>query len=118
MAVSKISHVVPGRGQLFPRLEAGEADATLIPVHRFDAYLIEHTDSKLAPSGYYLPVGFNMGFVGLASSSQLIEQANGAIEAMLKDGEFAALASLAHMTYLPPRQPYILDHLTISDLNR
>jgi len=66
--VSKISHVVPGRGQLFPRLEAGEADATLIPVHRFDAYLIEHTDSKLAPSGYYLPVGFNMGFVGLASS--------------------------------------------------
>ena len=59
-----------------------------------------------------------MGFVGLASSSQLIEQANGAIEAMLKDGEFAVLASFAHMTYLPPRQPYILDHLTISDLNR
>ena len=67
---------------------------------------------------YYLPVGFNMGFVGLASRSQLIEQANGAIEAMLKDGEFAALAPLAHMTYLPPRQPYILDHLTVNDLNR
>jgi len=38
-----------------------------------------------------------------------------AIEAMLKDGEFAALA---HMTYLPPRQPYILDHLTMNNLNR
>jgi hypothetical protein len=37
---------------------------------------------------------------------------------MLKDGEFAALAALAHMTYLPPRQPYILDHLTVNDLNR
>jgi hypothetical protein len=37
---------------------------------------------------------------------------------MLKDGEFAALAPLAHMTYLPPRQPYILDHLTVNDLNR
>jgi len=94
--VSKISHVVPGRGQLFPRLEAGEADATLIPVHRFDAYLIEHTDSKLAPSGYYLPVGFNMGFVGLASSSQLIEQANGAIEAMLKDGVLIRSLSVHH----------------------
>jgi ABC-type amino acid transport substrate-binding protein len=116
--VSKISHVVPGRGELFPRLEAGEADATLIPVHRFDAYLIEHPDTKLAPSGYFLPVGFNMGFVGLASGAQLIEQANAAIEAMLKDGEFAALAPLAHMTYLPPRQPYILDHLTVNDLNR
>jgi ABC-type amino acid transport substrate-binding protein len=116
--VSKISHVVPGRGELFPRLEAGEADATLIPVHRFDAYLIEHPDTKLASSGYFLPVGFNMGFVGLASGAQLIEQANAAIEAMLKDGEFAALAALAHMTYLPPRQPYILDHLTVNDLNR
>jgi ABC-type amino acid transport substrate-binding protein len=63
--VSKISHVVPGRGELFPRLEAGEADATLVPVHRFDAYRIEHPDTKLAPSGYFLPVGFNMGFVGL-----------------------------------------------------
>ena len=66
----------------------------------------------------FFPVGFNMGFVGLASGAQLIEQANAAIEAMLKDGEFAALAPLAHMTYLPPRQPYILDHLTMNDLNK
>jgi len=39
--VSHIAHVVPGRGELFPRLESGEADATLIPVHRFDAYRIQ-----------------------------------------------------------------------------
>jgi len=116
--VSKISHVVPERGELFPRLEAGEADATLIPVHRLDAYLIEHPDSKLAPSGYYLPIGFNMGFVGLASAAQLVEQANAAIDVMLKEGEIAALAPLAHMTYLPPRQPYILEHLTMNDLTR
>ena len=55
-----------------------------------------------------------MGFVGLASASPLVEQANGAIDAMLKDGEVAALAApAAQMTYLPPRQPYILDHLTM-----
>ena len=66
--VSKIAHVAPGRDQLFVSLEGGEADATLIPVHRFDAYRIAHPDSKLAPSGYYLPIGFNMGFVGLASA--------------------------------------------------
>jgi hypothetical protein len=65
--VSQISHAVPGRGELFPRLEAREADATLILVHHFDVYLIEHPDTKLAPSGYFLPVGFNTGFVGLAS---------------------------------------------------
>jgi hypothetical protein len=116
--ISKISHVVPGRGELFPRLESGEATATLIPVHRFDAYRIEHPDTKLTLSGYYLPIGFNMGFVGLASASVLIEQATAAIEVMLKDGELAAFAPLAQMTYLPPRQPYILDQLTMSDLTR
>jgi hypothetical protein len=30
----------------------------------------------------------------------------------------AALVPLARMTYLPPRQPYILDHLTMDDLNK
>jgi ABC-type amino acid transport substrate-binding protein len=116
--VSQVAHVVPGRGELFPRLESGEADATLIPVHRFDAYRIAHPDTKLTLSGYYLPIGFNMGFVGLGSEPQLIQRASAAIDAMLKDGEPAALAAPAHMTYLPPRQPYILDHLTVSDLTR
>ena len=116
--VSKIAHVVPGRGQLFARLESGETDATVVPVHRLDAYRIEHLDSKIAPSGYYLPIGFNMGLVGLASASPLVEQADRAIEAMLEDGELAALATAAQMTYLPPRQPYILDHLTMSDLTK
>ncbi len=116
--VSQIVHVVPGRGELFPRLESGEADATLIPVHRFDAYRIQHPDTKLTLSGYYLPIGFNMGFVGLSSEPRLIEQASAAIDAMLKAGEAAALAPPAHMTYLPPREPYILDHLTMSDLTR
>ena len=88
----------------------------MITADRFDAYRIAHPDSKLALSGYYLPIGFNMGFVGLANASPFIEQASGAIEAMLKDGELAALAPAAQMTYLPPRQHYILDHLTMTDL--
>ena len=114
--VSQVAHVVPGRGELFPRLENGETDATIVPVHRFDAYRLEHPDTKLALSGFYLPVGFNMGFVGLASERQLVEQASAAIDSLLKDGDVAALAPPARMTFLPPRQPYILDHLTMSDL--
>jgi transposase len=114
--LKQFRRIATRRGQLFAGLESGEADAALIPVHRFDAYRIAHPDSKLAPSGYYLPIGFNMGFVGLASASPLIEQANGAIDAMLKDGELAALARAAQMTYLPPRLPYILDHLTMTDI--
>jgi ABC-type amino acid transport substrate-binding protein len=116
--IPHIAHVRPGRGELFPRLEQGEADATLIPIHRFDAYRIEHPDTQLVASGFYLPIGFNMGFVGLASDGQLLEQASVAIEAMLREGELPAFAAAAHITYLPPRQPYILDHLTMSDLTR
>lgn len=113
--VSRIDHLPPGRGELFPRLESGEADATVIPVHRLDAYRIDHPDTTLAPSGYFLPVGVNMGFVGLAQDAQLIAQASAAIEAMLKDGEPPSFAQATHITYLPPRQPYIQNHLILND---
>ena len=114
--ISSISHVVPGRGEVLPRLESGESDATLIAVHRYDAYRLEHPDSRLVTSGYYLPIGFNMGFVGLAGEAGLIAQASAVIDAMLSDSELASLASAAHMTYLPPQKPYVLDHLTFRDL--
>jgi ABC-type amino acid transport substrate-binding protein len=114
--IADITHMVPGRGELLPRLESGDYQATLIPVHRFDAYRLEHPDTKLRLSGYYLPVGFNMGFVGLATQVDLIDRVNAALEDLLKEGEAETLARAAHMTYLPPRQPYVLDHFLISDL--
>jgi ABC-type amino acid transport substrate-binding protein len=116
--VSQITHVVPGRNQLFPLLESGEQDATVMPLHRFDAYRIEHPDTKLAASNFYLPIGFNMGFVGLVEQAALIERANAAIDQMLKDGEPAALAQTAHMTYLAPRQPFVRDAITMKDLTK
>ena len=114
--ISRITHVVPGRGKLLPGLESGEYAATIIPVHRLDAYRIEHPDTKLRSSGYYLRFGFNMGFVGLADEAPLIEQVNAALGAMIESGEPASLASAAHMTYLLPRQPYILEGLSMSDI--
>jgi ABC-type amino acid transport substrate-binding protein len=116
--IPDITHVVPGRGELLPRLESGDYEATLVPVHRFDAYRIGHTDTKLRLSGYYLPIGFNMGFVGLASDAGLIDRVNAALEGMLRDGEAESLAVAAHMTYLPPRQPYVLDGFRIGDLTK
>jgi hypothetical protein len=116
--VSRIAHLPPGRGEVFPRLESGEADATVIPVHRLDAYRIDHPDTTLSPSGYFLPVGFNMGFVGLAQDAQLIAQASAAIETMLKDGEVPSFAQVSHMTYLPPRRPYVQDNPSPVDLSR
>jgi hypothetical protein len=114
--VSHITHFVPGRGELWPALERGDYDATLDIVHRFDAYRISHPDTAIKLSGFYLPVGFNMGFVALASEANLIERANAVLGAMLDDGEPAFFARAAHMTYLPPRQPDVLDSITMNDL--
>jgi Bacterial extracellular solute-binding proteins, family 3 len=114
--IGQITHMVPGRGELLPGLERGDYEATVMPLHRFDAYRMEHPDTKLKPSGYYFPIGFNMGFVGLASEASLIERVNAALGDMLKEGEPASFALAAHMTYLPPRQPYILEGITMSDL--
>ncbi|HXX03662.1 MAG TPA: transporter substrate-binding domain-containing protein [Xanthobacteraceae bacterium] len=114
--ISQITHMVPGRGELLPRLERGDYDATFVALHHFDAYRNDHPDTKLKPTGYYFPLGFNMGFVGLTSEAGLIERVDAALGEMLKDGEPAALAEAAHMTYLPPRQPYILEGISMSDL--
>lgn len=114
--IPRITHVAPGRGKLLPGLESGEYDATITPLHHFDVYRMDHPDTQLKPSGYYLRIGFNMGFVGLANAAPLIEQVNAALDDMLKAGEPASLALKAHMTYLPPRRPYILQGITMSDL--
>ncbi len=37
---------------------------------------------------------------------------------MLKSDEPAWFALAAHMTYLPPRQPFILDDITVGDLTK
>jgi ABC-type amino acid transport substrate-binding protein len=114
----QITHLVPGRDELLPRLEKGEYDATLIALRRFDAYRAEHPETKMIPSGYYLPFGFNMGFVGLSTDRELLEKVNRPIAEMLDSGEIRALARAAGVTYLPPRQPNVSADLKLSDLRR
>lgn len=114
--VSHITHLVPGRGELLPRLEKGDFDATMIDLRRFDAWRAEHPETPLRPSGYYFPVSFNMGFVGLSTDAQLIEDVNRALGQLIDKDEIAPLAKANHLTYLPPTSPEILEHLTIADL--
>ena len=116
--VNQITHIIPGRGELLPRLENGEYDATLVELRRFDAYRATHPGTKLTPSGYYFPIGFNIGFVGLSTDRDLIEQVDRAITEMLAEGELPTLARTAGVTYLPPHQPNVSPEVTISDLRR
>ena len=59
-----------------------------------------------------------MGFVGLSTDENLMEQVDRAILEMLENGEFPALARTAGVTYLPPRQPNVSRDVTITDLRR
>lgn len=114
--IENITHLASGRGALWPDFEHGDFDATLAPLHRFDAYRVAHPDTKLKMSGYLYPIGFNIGFVGLARDGALIAETNAALAAMLESGEIAKLAPSAGMTYLPPRAPDILKHVVNNDL--
>ncbi len=116
--VNQIAHVIPGRGELLPRLEQGQYDATLVELRRFDAYRATHPGTRLMPSGYYFPIGFNIGFIGLSTDGDLIEQINRAVADMLEEGELPALARTAGVTYLLPHQPNVSPDVTLSELQQ
>jgi ABC-type amino acid transport substrate-binding protein len=106
--IDYITHLVPGRHDLLGALNGGEFDATLLDLSRFDAYRAAHSDSRLAASGYYYPIGFNRGYVGLASDPALIAAVNKALSDLQAAGTIARIAKAAGLTYLPPVEPAIL----------
>jgi ABC-type amino acid transport substrate-binding protein len=116
--VNQITHIIPGHGELLPRLEQGQYDATLVELRRFDAYRATQQGTKLTPSGYYSPIGFNIGFVGLSTDPGLIEEVDRAIADMLAESELPGLARTAGVTYLPPHQPNVSPEVTVTDLRR
>jgi ABC-type amino acid transport substrate-binding protein len=116
--VNQVTHVIPGRNELLPQLEQGQYDAVMVPLSRYDAYRAEHPATKIRLSGYYHRVGFNMGFVALSTEQKLLEQVNAAIGDMLAKNEFAALAQATGVTFIPPRQPEVLESANVFDFYR
>jgi ABC-type amino acid transport substrate-binding protein len=114
--VNRITHVVPEREDLLGKLEAGEFDATLVNLRSFDAYVAKHPATKLKATGFQHRLGFNMGLVGLATSSALIEEVDKAIAELEQKGELPALAAAAGLTYVPPREPHIADNVSMRDI--
>jgi ABC-type amino acid transport substrate-binding protein len=113
--IDRIEHVAPGRA-VFEKMEQGDYDATLMDLHRLDAHHAQHQGSKLSWSGYYHSIGFNTGFVGLASEATLIAELNAAIGEMLAKHELPPLAQATGLSYLPPRQPDVLTTISRAQL--
>lgn len=116
--IDNITHLVPGRSDLLAAIEHGDFDATMLDLRRYDAWRAAHPDSKLAPSGYYYPIGANRGYVGLASDSALIAEVDKALSALEAKGTIAELAKAAGVTYLPPREPAVLGDVLMQILQK
>ena len=114
--VNRITHVIPEREDLLGKLEAGEFDATLVNLRRFDVYAAKHPRTRLKATGFHHRIGFNMGLVGLATNAALIEEVDKAIADLEQKGELPALAAAAGLTYVPPREPKIAENISMSDL--
>lgn len=107
----QVTHVAAGNA-VFERLERGEFDAALVEVQRYDAFRARHPTTALVLSSYRHPVGFNLGFVGLARDAALLAEVNGAIERLRNDKELPALARKAGLTYFEPRPPEVSPPIT------
>jgi ABC-type amino acid transport substrate-binding protein len=114
--VDAITHLIPGRSDLLAGLENGDFDAALVDLRRLDAYRATHSDTKLAASGYYYPIGANRGYVGLASDPDLLAAVDKAIADLQAAGTIADLAKAAGLTYVAPREPAILGDVLVKDL--
>jgi ABC-type amino acid transport substrate-binding protein len=114
--IEQVTHFIPGRSELFPEMENGQIDATLVELRRFDAWRDSHPQTSLKASGYFHRIGFNMGFAALATEQPLLEAVNGAIADMTAKGEFEAMAKAAGMTYVPPSQPVVLEAISLVDM--
>jgi ABC-type amino acid transport substrate-binding protein len=108
--IDDITHLVPGRDDLLGTLERGDLDATLLDLRRLDAWRAGHPDSRISGSGYYYPIGVNRGYVGLEADTALLVAVNQALSELQAAGTTARLAQAAGLTYLPPREPAILDN--------
>jgi hypothetical protein len=78
-------------------------------------YRDKHPDTKLKATGYFHKIGFNMGYVGLATDRPLIEAVDAAIADIVAKRELPAMAKSAGMTYVPPTEPDVLEAISIVD---
>jgi hypothetical protein len=108
---------VPDARELFGRLQNNELDAALVDLRAFDAWRLRHGSSGLTLSSYRHSVGFNMGFVGLASDKALIEQVDATLADLQAHDAVAPLAVAAGLTFVAPRTPAVLPDVRPIALN-
>jgi len=104
------------REDLLAALEAGQFDATLTPLSRYDAYRLAHPGTRIVRAAFVHPLRINLGVVGLESEPALLAAADRAIERALADGALARWAEEAGVSWIRPEPPDVQPAFTINSL--
>ncbi|HQT75801.1 MAG TPA: transporter substrate-binding domain-containing protein [Rhodopila sp.] len=102
---------------LFEKLQNGSVDAAFADLRAFDAWRLRHGPDGLVLSGYRHSIGFNMGYVGLATNKALIDQVDAVLADLQAHDAVAPLAEAAGVTFVPPRPPDVQPDVRPSALN-
>jgi len=105
-----------GRASALDAMGAGQIDATLVELGGFDAYRAAHPGSAMRDSGWRHAIGFNTGFLALATRRDLLDRVDAALEAMQETGELQTLAVNAGLQWAKPEAPAIAPRLTPAQL--
>jgi ABC-type amino acid transport substrate-binding protein len=111
----RIVHVTDWH-ELFAKLRGGEIDAAFVDMRAFDAWRMRNGTDGLALSGYAHSLGFNMGFVGLATGAALIRQVDAVLADLKAQNAIALLAQQNGVSFVPPRAPDVQPDLRIAAL--
>ncbi len=101
---------------LLAALDAGQFDAALVPLNKFDAYRLAHPQTRIVASHYVPPLRVNLGLVALDGAPQLIAAANRVIERALASGELEAWARESGATWTRPSPPDVSAPFSFSSL--
>jgi ABC-type amino acid transport substrate-binding protein len=100
-------------------LAAGDArrfDAVLMPLALFDGWRHQHPQAPLVAAGYQRPLGLHLGFVTLASQTELLASLNPLITQALADGRLAHWASEEGVSFIAPVMPEISRGPSLTEL--
>lgn len=115
--VPSIIHYVP-HGGMIADLAAGNLDAVMMELHRFDVYRRRQKRAALYPTGFLHPVGFNFGYVARITDRPLLQAVNAALGQILASDAPARFAAEAEMTFVPPEEPDMQPPISLGYLLR
>jgi ABC-type amino acid transport substrate-binding protein len=98
------------------QLDAGQFDATLASLDRYDAWRLAHPNTPVRRAAYLHPLRINIGFVTRAESTQTLAAANRVIARALADGDLKRWSAVAGATWLAPVEPQIGHAIGLPDL--